>query len=215
MRNKEKDAAQIAANKQRIIDEGFRLFAEHGIEQVSITQIGKAAGVDRSSVFRYYPSKLDLVMTIANKKWEEYMVWYRFTLPEREREQMTGADILKWYMDVFLDLYRNHSDILRFNYDLNSFVRSECGQVQQPYLQVIDELGKSFHKVYLKGVQDGTIRKDMPEKAMFSSSFHIMLAAATRYAMGLLYVPEEGSDPESELIMLEEALLSRYTVEKS
>ena len=32
---------------------------------------------------------------------------------------------------------------------------------------------------------------------MFSGSFHIMLAAVTRYAVGLVYVPEKGTEPES------------------
>jgi AcrR family transcriptional regulator len=213
LRNKEKDAAQMTANKQRIMEESFRLFAEHGIVSVTMTQIGEAGAVDRSSVFRYYPAKLDLVLAIATKKWEEYIVEYRSTLPETERERMTGADLLKWYMDAFLDLYRNHKDILRFNYDLNSYLRGERGVVQQPLTKVINDLGKGFHKIYLKGIQDGTLRKDISEESIFSSSFHIMLAAATRYAMGLVYLPEKGSDSESELIMLKEMLLTRYVVE--
>ena len=39
MRNKEKDEAQIALKKQRLIEVGFRLFAEKGIEQVKIPQM--------------------------------------------------------------------------------------------------------------------------------------------------------------------------------
>ena len=37
-----------------------------------------------------------------------------------------------------------------------------------------------------------------------------MLAAATRYAIGLVYIPEEGFDAEKELEKLKEALLMRY-----
>ena len=78
---------------------------------------------------------------------------------------------------------------------------------------MVDELSRLFHNVYEKGMRDGTLRKDISEEAMFSSFFHIMLAAVTRYAVGLVYIPEQGSDPESELEMLKEILLSRYTVE--
>ena len=49
---------------------------------------------------------------------------------------------------------------------------------------------------------------------MFSSIFHIMLAAVTRYAVGLVVVYENSSQPESELVMLEEMMLSRFTREK-
>ncbi len=45
---------------------------------------------------------------------------------------------------------------------------------------------------------------------MFSTAFHIMLAAVTRYAVGLVVVYEGISDPESELLILEESLMSRF-----
>ena len=72
MRNKEKDAAQIAANKQRILEEGFRLFAQRGIESVTMPQIAQVGGVDRSSVYRYYPTKLDLVVAISANVWQKF-----------------------------------------------------------------------------------------------------------------------------------------------
>ena len=37
-----------------------------------------------------------------------------------------------------------------------------------------------------------------------------MLAAVTRYAIGLVYIPEDGFDAKKELEKLKEALLLRY-----
>lgn len=48
------------------------------------------------------------------------------------------------------------------------------------------------------------------KEEMFSTTLHLMLAAATRYAIGLVYIPEEGFDAERELEKLKEALLMRY-----
>ena len=215
LRNKEKDAEQIARKKVRIIEEGFRLFAEKGINNVTIPQIAAASGVSRAAFFLYFPSKLDLVIAIGARKWGEYISANYDRLSPEEQERMSGAQHLRWYMDSFLDLYRNHRDILCFNYEFNSFLRSELTSPEQKsaYMQMVDELSRLFHNVYEKGMRDGTLRKDISEEAMFSSSFHIMLAAVTRYAVGLVYIPEQGSDPESELEMLKELLLSRYTVE--
>lgn len=215
LRNKEKDAEQIARKKVRIIEEGFRLFAEKGINNVTIPQIAAASGVSRAAFFLYFPSKLDLVIAIGARKWGEYISANYDRLSPEEQEQMSGAQHLRWYLESFLDLYRNHRDILCFNYEFNSFLRSELTSPEQKsaYMQMVDELSRLFHNVYEKGMRDGTLRKDISEEAMFSSSFHIMLAAVTRYAVGLVYIPEQGSDPESELEMLKELLLSRYTVE--
>ena len=45
---------------------------------------------------------------------------------------------------------------------------------------------------------------------MFSTTLHLMLAAVTRYAIGLVYIPENGFDAEKELEKLKEAMLLRY-----
>jgi hypothetical protein len=72
------------------------------------------------------------------------------------------------------------------------------------------KLEGKFHTAYERGMEDGTLNSEISEETMFSSLFHIMLAAVTRYAVGLVYIPEGSSDPESELIMLKDLLMSKY-----
>ena len=64
--------------------------------------------------------------------------------------------------------------------------------------------------VYERAEQDHTIRTDESEEEMFSTTLHLMLAAVTRYAIGLVYIPESGFDAEKELEKLKEAMLLRY-----
>ena len=64
--------------------------------------------------------------------------------------------------------------------------------------------------VYERAERDHTIRTDEPEEEMFSTTLHLMLAAVTRYAIGLVYIPESGFDAEKELEKLKEAILLRY-----
>ena len=64
--------------------------------------------------------------------------------------------------------------------------------------------------VYERAEQDHTIRTDESEEEMFSTTLHLMLAAVTRYSIGLVYIPENGSDAEKELEKLKEAMMLRY-----
>lgn len=207
MRNKEKDAIQIAANKQRILDEGFKLFARCGIESVTMPQIAKAGGVDRSSVYRYYPTKLDLVVAISANVWRKFSqddyIW-------PDREGTTGAERYAYYLESFMVLYRDHKDILRFNQFFNVYVADEQVSPERlrPFTEVIGKMAERFHEVYAAGQADGTLRADVPENEMFSATLHLMLAAVTRYAVGLVY--DAGIDPVQELAMLKDMLLDRY-----
>ena len=63
----------------------------------------------------------------------------------------------------------------------------------------------------MRAKQDGTMRTDLPEEEVFSTTLHLMLAVVTRYAVGLVYIPEVGFDAVSELETLKEALLWKYS----
>ena len=53
------------------------------------------------------------------------------------------------------------------------------------------------------------MRTDVPAKKIMLTTLHLMLAAVTRYAVGLVYT--DGSDPDQELAVLKEMLMERYT----
>ena len=214
MRDKAKDEAEKAARRQRAMESGFRLFAEKGIDQVTMPDIAEDSGVGRPSLYRYFLSKTDLVIAIGTWKWKEYIDENARRLSGVQFDAMDSKGQLEFFLDSFLDLYRHHRDILRFNHFFNSYVENERAtpEQMQPYIQIIEELAGEFHAVYQKAMADGLLRTDIPEKTMFSSVLHIMLAAATRYAAGLVYVMD-GTDPKNELVLLRNAMLREFTQE--
>ena len=117
-----------------------------------------------------------------------------------------------FYLDSYLEVYRNYKDLLRFNQFFNVYIQSERidPEVLKPYRDMIEKLRRNFHMVYERAEQDHTIRTDESEEEMFSTTLHLMLAAVTRYAVGLVYIPESGLDAEKELEKLKEAMLLRY-----
>ena len=57
-------------SKQRVLACSFKMFAEHGIESVTMPDLAKASDIDRSSIYRYFPTKADLVIAISSNVWE-------------------------------------------------------------------------------------------------------------------------------------------------
>ncbi|TYP70816.1 TetR/AcrR family transcriptional regulator [Paenibacillus methanolicus] len=52
----------------QILRKAQGLFAEHGVEAVSMHQVAKAAGVGQGTLYRRYPSKSNLCMSIMQSK---------------------------------------------------------------------------------------------------------------------------------------------------
>ena len=194
--NPNKDTRTKAATKQRIIETGFRLFAGHTIDGASLADVANAAGVSMATVYNYYSSKEALAVDISAWMWRQYIADSDRRL---EWQEMTAAEVFAHYLESFIDLYRNHRDLLRFNQFFNVYIQRQGATAEQvgSFTDVVDALAARFHELYEKGKLDGTLRTDMPEKEMFSKTLHLMLAVVTRYAVGLVY--DLSIDPEEEL----------------
>ncbi len=106
----------------------------------------------------------------------------------------------------------NNRCMLRFNQFVNIYLQTEniAQDAVKPYQEFIVRLEKEFQAIYAKGEQDHTIRTDVPEVEMFSTTLHLMLAVVTRYAVGLAYQPGDGFDAEKELETQKRMLLREY-----
>lgn len=214
MRNVAKDEIEMTARREAMLREGFRLFSEKGIEPVTMQEIANACGVGIATLYRYYNAKPLLVIDIATKKWQEFAEFVNLEQTRRDVKSMNAAENLEFYLDFFIELYKNHKDMLRFNQNFNNYVVHEGVSAEQlaPYLKEVGNFAGMFHAIYEKGKKDGTIRTDLSEEKMFASTCHIMLAVAVRYAQGLLYAAKNEEDSEEEYMLLKRMILREYVI---
>ncbi len=214
MRNLAKDEVEMAARREAMLAEGFRLFSEKGIDTVSMQEVANACGVGIATLYRYYSTKLALVLAIGARQWEDYAEKAARMRTESGAEGMNAAEEFSFYLDFYVDLYRNHKPLLCFNQEFNNYVRNEGATREQlaPYIEAISSLGQFFHELYEKGKADGTIRTDLPEEKMFAATSHIMLAVAVRYAQGLVYSAENEEDRTEEFELLKRMILREFVV---
>lgn len=212
MRNKEKDAAQMAIKRRDFLAKAYELFTKKNIESVTMVEVARECGYGTITLYRYFKTKPQLVVAVGAWIWEQAIRENWEYRPDRDFEGMTAAQVFAYYLESFIGLYRNHRDLLRFNQFFNIYIQSERidPEVLKPYRDIVERLRTRFHTVRERAERDHTLRTDEPEEEMFSATLHLMLAAVTRYAIGLVYIPESGFDAEKELEKLKEALLMRY-----
>ena len=213
MRNAEKDAIQMATNRQKLLVAGYNMFVEHTIDGVSLEQVAKASGMGIATLYRYFGNKTDLAIEVFVWKWKAFADAY---IQENEADPgMTAAERFAVYLDIFTELYRNHKDFLRFNQFINVYLQGAKAEPKQtvPYEALIDGFADHFREIWEQGKKEGNLHTENPWQKVFSATLHIMLAAATRYAVGLMYQPEEGAAPEKELDMLRNLLYAKYVKE--
>lgn len=215
MRNQEKDELEMAARRKLMLETGFRIFAENGIETVPMQDVANACGLGIATLYRYYNTKLSFVIAIGLTKWEEYFDEVEAAYVRHDGEKMTAAEELDFYLSMYMKLYREHRDLLRFNQNFNDYILHEHATDEQlsEYRKAVGPFSQKFHLLYEKGRRDGTIRTDEPEQIVFNATMHIMLAVCGRFAQGVLYGGSE--DMTQELLILKQMMLNEYSVASS
>jgi AcrR family transcriptional regulator len=61
------DVLTPASRREELLVRSVRMFAAHGYTQVSIEEIGKAAGISGPSVYNHWPTKADLLITTMRR----------------------------------------------------------------------------------------------------------------------------------------------------
>lgn len=214
MRRETKKQADMLLTRKGFLEKGFELFSRKSIETVSLEDVAAASGHGIATLYRYFGSKSHFLVEISQWKWRDFFQENRQRRRAPDFEDMTAAEIFEFYLDSFLEIYRKNKDLLRFNQLLNIYIQS--GQFDpgaaEMYRSLMKPVTELFGLMYQRARQDHTVRTDIPEGEMLSLTIHLMLAAVTRYAVGLVYQPEDGFDDEKELETLKEMLLLKYTI---
>ena len=206
--NPELNELQKEVTRKRILDAGFRLFVDKNIDKVTMQDVADAAGIGIATVYRYYGTKLDLVMGISAWKWADYEAETKRLV--EMRSDSTAAERFDYYLESFLNLYRSNRDLLRFNQLFNGYVEHEnvSPEVMKPYTDVVRTIADRFHLIYELALTDHTLRTDIPEREMFWATMHLMMAVITRYAVGLAF--KGALEPEEELKLQKKMLLREF-----
>lgn len=209
---RKKDLVRTEATRNTFLEKSYELFSQRTIESVTMSEIAKASGYKDMTLYRYFQSKPMLVVAVAAQKWNQIREENRKRVPNMDVSKLTAIELFGFYLDSFLAMYRNHRDLLRFNQFFNIYIQSENidHDVMKPYEDIIIDLRTAFHMIYVKAEHDHTFRTDEPEEEVFSKTLHLMLAAVTRYAVGLVYIPENGFSDIKELEYQRDLLLERY-----
>jgi len=98
-------ARKKAATEQAIVDAAMKLFAKRGFAVTTVEDIAAAAGVGRRTLFRYFPTKQDIVLDPRRLD----RAFARAAL----RERRASADDIEHVMAVLAELQRRAFAVFR------------------------------------------------------------------------------------------------------
>ena len=138
------ERADAAANRQHILAAARQLFEQRAVEQVTMDEIARAAGVGKGTLYRRYPDKAALIVELMDAC---FVSFERETLDQLEAssssEDTSAIDQLQAFLDRLIDWTEEHTPWLGVIADQSEGSRrgsGRCGPIYRWLHNVVDYL---------------------------------------------------------------------------
>lgn len=147
--------------KAAVVEEACKRFLSIGIANTQMNLIAKSVGISRSTLYLYFPSKVDLVFRVSR----ELMC----SISRNAAKYVAAADnqdgfsaVHRW-LSFILDFYRANINIVRFFDEFDAIYTGDYPDIEETK-QYASDMGASmneFNTHVARGQADGSIRGDM------------------------------------------------------
>lgn len=215
MNLREKRKMEIENQKNQRMEEviiaALEVFKKQGIENTKIVDIADKAEIGVASVYRYFKTKPDIVIEAACKFWQdEISEMYQYYL-EEEFTKKDGITKVKEILEVFLKLYYEHQDFIKFIDEFDRYVVKEKIPKEKlnTYEKSIISLKSLFIIALETGKSDGTIRSDLQSEKFYFSISHALMSMCEKLVLrGNVLESDEYVQGEEQIKMIIEIALN-------
>lgn len=159
------DGTPTVGARERILEAAYGLFSRRGIDDVGIDEVIEKAGVAKSTLYRHFPSKDDLILAFLHRR--EYR-WTRELVAAGAKERgSTPRERLLAIFDVFHDWFQ------RDDFEGCSFINTllETGDLESPVGRA-----SGAHLEYIRSiVRHFAEEAGVGDAEAFAHSFHLLM----------------------------------------
>ncbi len=160
-----------------ILAEARQHFARHGFQAAVVSDIAKGAGVSEATVFKYFPSKLDLLNSVIESWYSELFRDY-----SKELAFVSGARERARFL-IWRHLNTLHGDPQMCRLMLSD-VRMQPGYEKSVLFRMNQRYTGLFMQVIRDGVSEGVFRDDISVELIRDMVFGGMEHHAWSYLFG-------------------------------
>lgn len=194
--------------KERIVQTAFHLFCEKGIEKVTITEIAEAAQVGETTIYRYFKSKVLLVLSTLSILWKKIGESLEEAAEQTENyNQMCGYDQIQIRIEGCKNLYIKNADYVLFSYEAKLYLqRNNIELTKEQY----DSLMTAIKDPCIKALEKGKADQSIPVNLDSEDLFYVIWGIIRGYVVKIVIYESlcQGGGPwKSRYNLMEKGLL--------
>jgi AcrR family transcriptional regulator len=171
--------------KESILESATKLFEEHSIEHVSMSQIAHNAGISKGALYLEFESKDDIIVTIALGFCRDLNQEFSLILTQ----SLTGLEMLQTFGHQRLEYVKSHPMYLPSLYVYQNIVARDgvdAGDSVHACKMEVDNALSYIIRAAQIGISDGSIRADIKPEQL-----GLMIFAASKGMLDLFQSPKQ------------------------
>lgn len=111
--NARPERADAQANRARILAAAERLFAEKGVDQVNMVEIGRAAGIGQGTLYRRFAGKSALCQALLDTQMRDFQEATLHQLRCMSEAGTAKVAQLRWFLQAVVEFHEHHLPMMR------------------------------------------------------------------------------------------------------
>lgn len=164
-------------NKKRVIEAALKLFIKNGIENTKVTDIASASKLTERSVFRYFETKSDLVLSAALLFWNNAVLKINTEINKDKYEKMNGIKKVRAILNLYTGLFFSSKEELIFTIEAETYL-NRCGKISLLENKPPIDFYKSNDPLAVaikEGISDGSVKSIDNIELVYLNTYDCML----------------------------------------
>lgn len=178
-------AKEKKKRKEEVVKASIDVLCKIGIENTKMTDIAEAAEVGVASLYRYFKTKPELVVAAAEYFWHQKVDVLYKDIVNKSFEKLNGCDRISRILNIFMMLFKEHKDFIRFLEEFDNYVVKEKISPRRltSYEKIITDLKSVMFDALKLGKSDGTIRSDIDDDIFYITVTHSLMTLCQKLTL--------------------------------
>lgn len=163
--------------RERILDAAVRVLAKRGFHSTRISEVAKAAGVADGTIYLYFKSKDELLVSLFEDRVERLLAFLQAELPRSG----SASDKLKRIIELQLGLLEEERDLAEV---LTVILRQSTKLMKKYAAPKFNAYLDSIARVVADGQAAGELRSDVSPHLVARAMFGALDGIAMTWALG-------------------------------
>lgn len=172
-----KGGRRAGDKRDRILEAAIRVFARNGFHATRVSEVAKAAGVADGTIYLYFKSKEELLVSLFEDRVEKLLVYMRDELPKEESPPARLRAVINMQLGLLED-ERELAEVITVILRQSTRLMKEFAAPR--FLAYLDAIAK----IIAEGQASGEFRKDVSPHIVARAVFGALDGITLTWALG-------------------------------